>query len=78
MDTQAQAIAKEFGGEVLNVRVDATTNEIVVLLVDGRKIRRPRFAEQIAIQPAEAVSTNEEQTAPPVSVPNLHKKGKGK
>lgn len=39
VELTAQAIAKEAGGEVLRSRIEG--EEIIVLLVDGRKIRRP-------------------------------------
>jgi len=39
MDEQAKDIAKEMGGEVLRARIEG--DEIVVVLVDGRKIKRP-------------------------------------
>ena len=45
MDEQAQAIAKELGSEVLRARIEG--DEIVVVLVDGRKVHRPLQAEEV-------------------------------
>jgi len=39
LDAAAETIAKELNGEVLRARIE--DDQIVVLLVDGRKVRRP-------------------------------------
>jgi hypothetical protein len=64
---RVQALADQANGTPRAWREDKTS--IVIVFVDGRKLTFDK-----APAPAQA----EEEPAPPVAVPNLHKKGKGK